>query len=431
MKLNARYRASNAMIERALITIPLGSQTFSKSITQFPRGVSPLFIARGQGSHVWDVDGNEYVDFMNGLLSVSIGYNHPGVNEAVRAQLENGVIFSLPHVLEAEVAEMLVELIPCAEMVRFGKNGTDATSAAIRLARAHTGRERILVCGYHGWQDWYIGSTARHLGVPKAVRELTHTFKYNDIPCLEALFSRYPGEVAAVIMEPMNIAWPEPGYLARAREIAHANGALFIFDETITGCRFAKGGAQELFGVTPDLATFGKGIGNGFPLSAVVGKREIMRRMEDIFFSGTFGGETLSLAAAKKVLGMIANGDVVQRLRTTGEKVMEGLNRLIARYGAEEMIKLNGHPSWTLLEFRDTGGYTSWQLKTLYLQEMFRRGILTIGTHNISYAHDDVDVAKLLGAYDEVLPLLVSAVKDANLEHFLEAKPLEPVFKVR
>lgn len=431
MTSNPRYRKSEAMLERALKTIPLGSQTFSKSITQFPRGVSPLFIARGKGCRVWDLDGNEYADFMNGLLSVSIGYNDPAVNEAVKAQLDNGVIFSLPHALETEVAEMLVEMIPCAEMVRFGKNGTDATSAAIRLARAHTGRDHVLVCGYHGWQDWYIGSTARNLGVPAAVRGLTHAFKYNDIGSLEELFGRFPEGVAAVIMEPMNVAWPEPGFLERVKETTHRHGAVLVFDETITGCRFAKGGAQELFGVTPDLATFGKGIGNGFPISAIVGSRKIMRLMEDIFYSGTFGGETLSLAAAKQVLSMIRGGDVVEKLRRTGQQVMDGVNALLARHELTHVIKLNGHPSWSLLEIRDSGAYSSWQIKTLFLQEMFKRGILTIGTHNISYSHGDAEVAMLLKAYDEVLPLIANGIRDGKMHELLEVKPLEPVFKVR
>ena len=241
-----RYQQSDFLLERALRTIPLASQTFSKSIAQFPRGASPLFITHGKGSHVWDVDENEYVDFINGLLSISIGYNDPEVTHAVKQQLENGVTFSLPHTLEMEVAELLVELVPCAEKVRFGKNGTDVTSAAIRLARAYTNREHLLVCGYHGWQDWYIGSTTRDLGVPKAVKELTHVFQYNDITSLEKWFDLYPDEIAAVIMEPMNVDWPMEGYLQKVRDLAHKNGAVLIFDEIITGCRVSKGGAQEL-----------------------------------------------------------------------------------------------------------------------------------------------------------------------------------------
>jgi len=307
-----RYTNSEALLSRALESIPLGSQTFSKSKVQFPYGVSPFFIEKGKGSHVWDVDGNEYVDFMNGLLSVSIGYNDPEVTRAVQSQIENGVTFSLPHRLEIEVSELLIDMIPCAEMVRFGKNGSDATSAAIRLARAFTGRDHVCVCGYHGWQDWYIGSTSRSLGVPESTQNLTHVFKYNDISSLEEIFSANQGDIAAVIIEPMNVEYPKDDFLKKVKELAHKNGALLIFDETITGCRFAKGGGQELFNVIPDLATFGKGIGNGFPLSAVVGRRDIMLLMEDIFYSGTFSGETASLAAAKVVLEKIRDESVVE-----------------------------------------------------------------------------------------------------------------------
>jgi glutamate-1-semialdehyde 2,1-aminomutase len=209
------------------------------------------------------------------------------------------VIFSLPHPIEAEVAELICEMVPCAEMVRFGKNGSDATSGAIRLARAFTGRDRVAVCGYHGWQDWYIGSTARHRGVPKATRDLTHTFAYNDLTSLDALLDAHAGEFAAVILEPMNVTDPAPGFLEGVKQRAHRHGAVLVFDETITGFRYANGGAQQLFGVTPDLATFGKGLANGYPVSAVAGRREIMKLMEEIFFSFTFGGEALSLAAAR------------------------------------------------------------------------------------------------------------------------------------
>ena len=265
--MSERYAQSEALLARAEQVIPLGSQTFSKSRIAYPHGVSPFFIERGQGCQVWDVDGNQYLDFVSSLLCVTLGYADADVNSAVSRQLADGVIFSLPHKLETEVAEQLVELIPCAEQVRFGKNGSDATAAAIRLARAVTGREHVAVCGYHGWQDWYIGSTTRDLGVPAAVKALTHSFSYNNLASLEALFSQYP--LAAVILEPMNLNWPEPGFLEGIRALCDRHGAVLIFDEIITGFRFAIGGAQQLFGVTPDLACFGKGMANGLPISAL------------------------------------------------------------------------------------------------------------------------------------------------------------------
>ncbi len=427
----SRYHRSEELLERALKTIPLGSQTFSKSKTQFPFGVSPYFIERGEGAHVWDVDGNKYIDFMNGLLSVSLGYNDPDVTAAVKEQFESGVTFSLPHRLEMEVSELLVDMIPCAEMVRFGKNGTDATSGAIRLARAYTDRDHVAVCGYHGWQDWYIGTTSRNKGVPKAVQGLSHVFQYNDLDSLRKIFESLPNQVAAVMMEPMNIEYPNEGYLAAVKALAHENGALLIFDETITGCRFAQGGAQELFNVTPDLATFGKGLGNGFPLSAVVGRAEVMKVMEEVFFSGTFAGETASLAAARTVLHKIRSESVPEKLERQGKKIIEGVERLIAKHDLADVLSISGHPSWSIFNFKDVEPYSLWDIKTLFFQEVFQRGIITIGTHNMSYAHTDDHIAYLLDVYDEVFPIIATAVKQQTLLELLRTEPLEPLFKVR
>lgn len=429
--MTARYTCSEALLERALATIPLGSQTFSKSRTQYPFGVSPYFITHGRGSRVWDADGNEYIDFINGLAAITLGYNDPDVNAAVAAQLNKGVIFSLPHPIEMEVAERIVGLVPCADMVRFGKNGSDATSGAIRLARAHTGRDRVAVCGYHGWQDWYIGSTARHRGVPLAVRELTHTFPYNDPEALDKLLAEHPGEFAAVILEPMNVAEPKPGYLAEVARLTRAHGALLVFDETITGFRYSPGGAQEYFGVTPDLATFGKGLANGFPVSAVAGRRDLMKLMEEIFFSFTFGGETLSLAASAATLDKLTRSDVCGHLARLGRRLMAGVDALVLRHGLSDLITVAGHPSWSFLLLKDTPLATQWQTKTLFLQEIFARGILSLGTHNLSYAHSEADIDRLLAVYDEVFPLLRAGALEGRMAELLRCPPLEPLFKVR
>lgn len=426
-----RYQASRDMLTRALRTVPLGSQTFSKSKTQYPAGVSPHFIVRGKGGHVWDVDGNEYIDFVNSLAAITLGYGDPDVDAAVRAQLENGVTFSLPHPLEVQVAEKISSLVPCAEMVRFGKNGSDATAGAVRVSRARTGRDHVLVCGYHGWQDWYIGSTARNKGVPQATRDLTHVFPYNDMSALDALFRKLPGQVACVIMEPMNVEEPHPGYLAEVRDLTHRNGAFLVFDETVTGFRYAKGGAQELFGVTPDLATFGKGLANGFPVSAVVGKTDLMREMEEVFFSFTFGGETLSLAAALATLEKLEREPVIETLWTRGRRITEGCRSLIEKHGLSISLAVGGKDCWSFLLFRDAGDCTQWDLKTLFLQEIFSRGILALGGHNMCYAHSDADVDRLLVVYDEVFGLLGTALRKGSVQGLLRTDPLVPLFKIR
>jgi glutamate-1-semialdehyde 2,1-aminomutase len=425
------FARSQALLERAEKVIPLGSQTFSKSRTQYPYGVSPYFISHGQGSRVWDVDGNEYTDYINSLASVTLGYCDPDVTRAVEAQLRKGTIFSLSAEIEIEVAERIVDLVPCAEKVRFGKNGSDATAGAVRLARAATGRDHIAVCGYHGWQDWYIGATARHLGVPESVRALTHTWTYNDIASLEALFRKFPKGIAAVMMEPMNITEPLPGFLQEVQALCRREGALLVFDETITGFRYANGGAQELLGVTPDLATFGKGLANGYPVSAVAGRADLMKLMEEVFFSFTFGGETLSLAASLATMDKLVREDVTGHLRRLGEGLMAGVRERIERHRVAELLKVSGHPSWSFLLMQDAPGCPQLHTKTLFMQEMFQRGILAFGTHNLTFAHTSADIQALLDAYDEVFPLLRAGALEGRMNELLRCKPLEPLFKIR
>ncbi len=429
--MSARYKKSEEFLARALKTVPLGSQTFSKSKTQLPEGVSPFFASHAKGSRLVDVDGNEYVDFVNSLCSITLGYNDPDVTRAVSDQLQQGVIFSLPHELEFKVAEKIVEMVPCAEMVRFGKNGSDATSGAIRLARAYTKRDYVLVCGYHGWQDWYIGSTTRDLGVPAAVKNLTQKFFYNDIDSLKSKLEELNGQVAAVILEPVNVVAPKDGFLEKVKELTHQHGAVLVFDETITGFRYANGGAQQFFNVIPDLATFGKGLANGYPVSAVAGKAEIMKLMEEIFFSFTFGGETLSLAASYATLTKLQREPVVKKLFNTGEKLITDLNILINEFKMSEIFSVAGYPVWSFFTIKDTEKFTSWELKTLLLQEMFSNGIVAIGTHNISYAHEDEDVVRLMKAYRRYFEKVKILMDKGDLSAVLDCKPLQPLFKLR
>jgi glutamate-1-semialdehyde 2,1-aminomutase/spore coat polysaccharide biosynthesis protein SpsF len=426
-----RYSNSNRMLERAERVIPLGSQTFSKSKIQYPQGHAPLYLKRGKGGRVWDVDENEYVDLVCGLLPVLLGYCDPDVDAAIKAQLENGISFSLATELEIELAERLVEMIPCAEMVRFGKNGTDATSATIRLARAYTGRDHVLACGYHGWQDWYISSTTRSKGIPAVIGELTHKVPFNDLEAVREKLRAYPGNVAALIMEPMNVEEPNPGYLEELKELLHADGALLIFDEVVTGFRYARGGAQELFGVTPDLSSFGKAMGNGMPISAVVGRADIMCEMEEIFFSSTFGGETLSLAAAIATVDKLNDQPVIERIWETGDRLGNGIRMLLSETGLSETLSLAGKAPWTLLQFKDHPNGSSQGIKTLFLKQMLEQGVLLLGSNNICYAHDNDDVELVLGAYRSSFKLIAEELRDPGLDDRLGIPLVRPVFAVR
>ena len=421
--------ASQALVRRADRVIPGGTQTLSKGATQFVQGVAPAFIIRGQGSHVWDVDGNEYIDFPMALGPVILGHRYPAVDEAVRQQMTQGTSFSLPHPLEIEVAEHLVEMVPCAEMVRFGKNGSDATAGAVRLARAYTGRDLIACCGYHGWQDWYIGTTTFNRGVPKAVRQLTATFEYNNIESLNRILDRNRKRVAAVILEPVGVVEPEEMFLQQVRDLCSREGCLLIFDEVITGFRLARGGAQEYFGVIPDIACLGKAMANGYPLSAIVGRREIMKHFEQTFFSFTFGGETLSLAASLATLKEIAKTEVIAYNWEQGGKIKDGLNILAREFGLENFVRCVGLPPRTLVSFFDESGRESLLIKSLFQQECFKRGVLFSGGQNICFSHSDEDVEYTLRVYRAALEIIGGAIRQSNVEKMLEGEPIQPVFR--
>jgi glutamate-1-semialdehyde aminotransferase/spore coat polysaccharide biosynthesis protein SpsF (cytidylyltransferase family)/predicted dehydrogenase len=422
---------SKAWLERAEKVIPGASQTFSKGANQHVRGVAPVFLAKGKGCRVWDVDGNEYIDYVQGLLPNILGYANEEVNAAVAEQLAQGHSFSLPHPLEVELAERLTRIIPCAEKVRFGKNGSDATSGAVRAARALTGRERIACCGYHGWQDWYIGSTTRNAGVPQAVRALTHPFVYNDLGSLQKLLSDHRGEFAAVIMEPVNFWPPAAGFLEGVKGLAHEHGALLIFDEICSGFHFGLGGAQKKFKVTPDLACFGKAMGNGFPIACVVGKADVMKVFEDIFFSFTFGGEVASMAAAMKVLDVLETTDALARMDANGRLLQEGLGALAKQAGLQDRIRCIGYPFWSLIKFLDADGKDSFLVRSLFTQECVKRGVLLLTTHNMTAAHDPLAIEQTLKVYAEVCKTTADWLSGPDPEEHLEGEMIQPVFKVR
>ncbi len=427
--LNTDFTTSNVMLKRALKTIPLGSQTFSKSYIQYPEGTSPMFLTHGVGGRVWDVDGNEYVDLVSGLLPVVLGYNDPDVNEAIQDQLSRGICFSLATDLEYILAEKLCQLIPSAEKVRFAKNGTDVTSAAIRLSRTYTGRDRVLACGYHGWQDWYIGTTTRNKGVPKAVGGLTSVLPYNDLDKAEELLKTE--QYAALILEPCNVTAPNAGYLQGLKDLCEKYGTVLVFDEVITGFRFSAGGAQQYFGVTPHLSCFGKAMGNGMPISAIVGQDHIMKEMEEIFFSGTFGGESLSLAASIATVDKIVRENVTDHLWAYGADLATQVTEIIQSYDLLDVIGLLGFAPWHILSYKDYGKYSGFDIKTLFIEEMLKRGILINGSFNVNYGHTQVDQIKILDAFKQVCGILSEAVHQDQLFNILKTPSIKPLFKVR
>ena len=329
------------------------------------------------------------------------------------------------------MAERLTRIIPCAEMVRFGKNGSDATAGAVRAARAYTGRERVACCGYHGWQDWFIGSTTRNGGVPKAVCELTHPFPYNDLTALERLLDAHPGEFAAVIMEPVNFVEPQPDYLQGVKDLAHRHGALLVFDEICSGFHLGLGGAQKRYGVTPDLACFGKAMGNGFPIACVVGRADVMRIFGEIFFSFTFGGEVASMAAAMKVLDILEQTDALACIEANGRRLQDGFNALVKQAGLEGRFECVGQPVWSLLKFRNAEGKDSLLERSLFQQETVKRGLLLLVTHNMTAAHDAAAVEQTLEIYAATMKTLRGWLSEPNPAQFLEGPMIQPVFKVR
>jgi glutamate-1-semialdehyde aminotransferase/spore coat polysaccharide biosynthesis protein SpsF (cytidylyltransferase family) len=405
---------SNALWEKGKQLIPAGTQTLSKGPSQFVNGFGPKYLVRGEGSHVWDADGNEFIDYPMGLGAVSLGHGRPEVVAAITKQVTQGTSFSLMHPLEITLAEKIVEMVPCAERVRFGKNGSDATSACIRAARAKTGRKHVARCGYHGWQDWSIDASygIRARGVPEEVMSLTRPFPYNDLQALEKLLQEVP--CAAVILEPIAAVVPKDGYLKGVRELATKYGAVLIFDEVISGFRYARGGAQEYFGVTPDLCSMGKGMANGVPISVVCGSREFMEPFEEIFFSFTFGGETTAIAAALATIEVMEQHRYWDHCWKLGAMLQDGYRSIAKEHGLSAVTDCAGLAPWTVVTFTDQAPWSSLQLKTLFQQEMLRRRILFSGSQFISLSHTAADIERTLAAYADAMRTLRFAL-DSNI----------------
>lgn len=416
---------SQEILKRSEGLIPAHTQTLAKGPGQWVKGIAPNYLVRGKGSHVWDADGNEYIDYNMAIGPLVLGYCYPDVDEAIKDQLEDGITFSLVHPLEVEVAELIREVVPNVESVRYSKTGCDVTTAAVRVARAFTKREKVLCCGYHGWHDWYISVTDRNAGIPKAVQDLTFTFNYNDI---QSLIDSIDEDTACVILEPFVFEQEKNDFLMKVREVCDEYGALLIFDEMWTGFRVALGGAQQFFNVRADLACFSKAIANGMPISVLAGRQDIMKLFEkDVFFFTTFGGEALSLAATKATINVIRDKKVPEYLAKQGEKLKSGYNKIAEELGMS-YTKCSGYDCRTIVTFDASAG-NPLEIKSLVQQEMIKRGVLWGGLHNMCFSHSFEDIEYTLKAYKEVLPILQKAVEEKNVKGYLKGEPVEPVFR--
>ena len=443
MKLN--IKKSNKLHKKALKIIPYGSQTYSKGVKAFSDGVSPKFLAKGKGCEVWDVDGNKFIDYVMANQPLILGYADKDVNDAVKKQLALGSTFSVSNKLEIDVAELLVKHIPDAEGARFGKNGADATAISVRLSRAITKRDHIAFCGYHGWHDWFIGTTDLNYGIPKFNDQLAHSFAYNDISSLEKIFSKYKNKIACVIMEPITVNGPiskpsgstkwkdynkRNNFLTDVKSLCKKNGAILVFDEVVTGFRYDIGGAQRMFDVIPDLSCWAKAMSNGIPVSAITGNWEYIKYLEKTFFSFTYGGDCIGLAAAKATINKIEKKNVIDHLYKVGGRLKKGINDLAKIYNLEAMIACAGYPCRSVMTIKKIGKYKKPLItKSLIQQELMFRGVLWSQYHSISYSHKEKHIDHSLNAFEDAFKKLAKIVKNnKKIENNLLGKPCETVF---
>lgn len=430
------FETSKALRERFHRLIPGGAHTYAKADDQYPEGMAPI-IERGLGCRVWDVDGNEFIEYGAGLRAVSLGHAYPPVVEAARRELERGSNFVRPARIELECAEALLERLPNAEMVKFCKDGSDATSGALKLARAHTGRDLVAICGSHPFfsvDDWFIGASGMPGGIPQATRDLTVKFTYNDLASLESLFDAHPGKIAAVILEAEKETAPAPGFLEGVRALCDRHGSVFVLDEMITGFRWHDGGAQAYYGIRPDLSTFGKALGNGFSVSALVGKRDLMQlggfdhaRERVFLLSTTHGAETHGLAAALATMKVYREQPVVQTLWARGERLAEGLRRAAESAGVAQQVPILGKPCCLVFGSRDGAGQPSQPFRTLLMQEIIRRGVLATSLV-VNYSHSERDIDLTIDAFAEAFVVYRKAL-DEGIEKYLCGRPVKPAIR--
>ncbi len=432
----ARFDGSVRLNERIHELIPGGGHTYAKGSDQYPEQM-PLIIDRGLGCRVWDVDGNEFIEYGMGLRAVTLGHAFAPVIEAAGQALLKGANFTRPARIEIDCAEKFLSIIGWAEMVKFCKDGSDALDGAVRLARAYTGRDRIAICGDHPFfstSDWFIGTTPMPGGIPQWVRSQTVRFAYNDLASLEELFARYPGEIACVVMEAARTEEPRAGYLQEVQAACRKHGAVFVLDEMITGFRWHLGGAQRVYGVTPDLAAFGKALANGFSLSALAGRRDLMRlggirhSSERVFLlSTTHGAESHGLAAGLATMEFYEKEGVVERLYAQGKRLRNGVEERVNAFGLAPHVGVVSRNCNLLYFTRDADGKPSQAFRTLLLQELLSRGILA-PSFVVSYSHTDSDIDLTLDALEAALRIYREAL-DRGIGAVLKSRPVQPVFR--
>lgn len=430
----SRSRLAN---ERLHALIPGGAHTYAKGDDQYPEHLAPV-ISHGRGAHVWDIDGNRYVEYGSGLRSVSLGHAHPRVNEAVRRELDRGSNFVRPSIVELEAAERFLATVPTAEMVKFAKNGSDVTTAAVRLARAVTGRPRVAICGDHPFfsvDDWFIATTPMSAGIPATAAELTVAFPYGDLAATEEVLTRYRDEVACLILEPAGHTEPPPGYLEGLRALADRHGCVLIFDEMITGLRWSPAGAQGLYGVVPDLSTFGKALGNGFAVAALAGRRDLMERgglrdsRDRVFLlSTTHGAETHSLAAAMAVQAIYVQEGVTAQLHALGERLARGVRDVAAAMGVGDHVVVRGRASNLVFATLDQNGQPSQPYRTLFLRQLLAGGVLA-PSFVVSSALSEADIDQTVEVVSQACAVYRKALDAADPTPWLRGRPVKPVFR--
>jgi glutamate-1-semialdehyde 2,1-aminomutase len=428
------FSKSRDLQPKAHRLIPGGAHTYAKGDDQFPER-APAFIVRGNGCHVWDVDGNEFIEYGMGLRAVTLGHAYQPVVEAAYRQMQLGSNFTRPAKLEVDLAASFLEIVGGADMVKFAKNGSDVTTAAVKLARAFTGRDLVAICAdqpFFSTDDWFIGTTDMNAGIPQLIAEMTLKFRYNDIGSLRDVFDRHPGGIACVVMEAEAATAPVPGYLSQVKKLCDERGALLIFDEMITGFRWHLGGAQKFHDVVPHLSTFGKAMGNGFAISALAGKREIMRlggldhdQPRVFLLSTTHGAETHALAASLETIRTYRDQGVVEFLWRQGERLRTGINRSIAQNHLEGFFELIGRPCNLVFSTCDQDGERSQAFRTLFLQETIRRGVIA-PSFVMSFAHTDADIDRTAEAVHEALRVYRKALSE-GIDKYLEGRPIKPV----